>query len=80
MRKFAPFLILISIFLISSCTQEYICQCVIKYSGQPPGLPDTAVVEYLIKNKKKKASSECEANSTTVTNDNVTMEEKCRLY
>jgi hypothetical protein len=43
-------------------------------------LPDTSVVEFMIKNKKKEAAKECEANSITVTNDNVTMDEKCRLY
>jgi hypothetical protein len=80
MKKFVPFLLLISLFFVSSCTQEYICQCVIKYSGPPPGLPDTSVVEFMIKNKKKEAAKECEANSITVTNDNVTMDEKCRLY
>lgn len=80
MKKFIPFLLLVTLFFVSSCTQEYICQCVIKYTGQPPGLPDTSVVEFMIKDKKKEAASQCEANSTTVTSDNVTMEEKCRLY
>ena len=80
MRKLLPLLLLICTLFATSCTQEYICQCVIKYSGPPPGLPDTSVVEFMIKNKKKVAASECEANSTTITSDNVTMEEKCRLY
>jgi hypothetical protein len=34
----------------------------------------------MIKNKKKEAAKECEANSTIVTQDDVTMDEKCRLY
>ena len=65
---------------LSSCTQEYICQCVIKYTGKPPGLPDSAVHEFTIRNTKKTATSECEANSILQTNQGVTMDEKCRLY
>lgn len=80
MKKFIPFLLLGAVFFASSCTQEYVCQCVIRYSGPPPGLPDTSVVEFMIKDKKKEAAKQCEANSVTVTNDDVTMEEKCRLY
>ena len=80
MKKIIPFLLLISVFFISSCTQEYICQCAIKYTGNPPGLPDTSMVEFLIKDKKKEAAKKCEANSISLTQDGITMDEKCRLY
>jgi hypothetical protein len=80
MKKFVPFLLLISVLFISSCTQEYICQCSIKYTGNPPGLPDTSVVEFLIKDKKKEAAKKCEANSISLSQDGITMDEKCRLY
>jgi len=64
----------------SSCTQEYRCQCVIKYTGNAPGIPDSQTVEFLIRDKKDVAATQCEANSTTVTQFDITMEEKCRLY
>jgi hypothetical protein len=80
MKKFIPFLVLSLVVFMTSCTREYICQCTIKYSGTPPGLPDTSVVEFMIKDKKTEAAKQCEANSTSVTADNVTMDEKCRLY
>ncbi|MBL7765018.1 MAG: hypothetical protein JNJ58_02915 [Chitinophagaceae bacterium] len=80
MKRFLPFLAIVFVMALSSCTREYICQCVVKYTGNPPGLPDSAVHEFKIQDKKKDAASKCEANSTTVTQDNVTMDEKCRLY
>lgn len=65
---------------MSSCTREYTCQCVSKFTGNQPNLPDTAVNEFLIKDTKKEATKQCEANSITVVNDNVTLTETCRLY
>lgn len=65
---------------MGSCTQEYTCQCVVKYTGTPPGIPDSAMHEYAIRDKKSEAKSKCEANSITVSQDNITMTEKCRLY
>lgn len=73
-------LIFLTTLTITSCTRVYICQCVVKYTGNPPGLPDTAVHEFNIRDTKKGAKSACEANSTTVTQDNITMTEKCQLY
>jgi len=64
---------------LSSCTREYICQCTIKYSGEP-GLPDSTVREYEIKDTKKKAKSACEANSGTYTTGNVKTEETCKIF
>jgi hypothetical protein len=64
---------------ISSCTKDYICQCTIKYSGQP-GLPDSVVKEYPIKDKKKDAKSVCEANSGTYRNGEILTQETCTLY
>ena len=80
MKKILSFLVVSFLFSMSSCTQEYICQCEIKYTGNPPGLPDSSIVEFKIRNKKKVAISECEANSTTSTKDGITLIETCRIY
>jgi hypothetical protein len=80
MRKLLPLILIAFVVTLSSCTKEYICQCVVKYSGNPPSLPDSTVFEFAIKDKKKEAAKKCEANSTTLTQDNITMDEKCQLY
>ena len=80
MRKLLPLILIAVVVTLSSCTKEYICQCVVKYSGNPPALPDSTVFEFAIKDKKKEAAKKCEANSTTLTQDNITMDEKCQLY
>lgn len=80
MRKFLPFILVALIVCASSCTKEYICQCVVKYSGNPPALPDSSVFEFAIKDKKDEAAKKCEANSASLTQDNITMDEKCQLY
>jgi hypothetical protein len=80
MKKILPVLIVSVILLVSSCTQEYICQCAIKYTGNPPGLPDSSIVEFKIRDKKKEAIKKCEENSTTSTKDGITLDEKCRIY
>ena len=79
MKKAVLFVTAIALFA-SSCTQEYTCQCVIKYTGNPPGIPDSQTVEFMIRDKKDEAAKLCEANSTTVTQFDITMDEKCRLY
>jgi hypothetical protein len=66
--------------IVTSCTQEYSCQCIVKYSGNPPGLPDSTIQEFAIKNKKKQAKAECEANSITLSENGITMMETCRLF
>ncbi len=63
----------------SSCTRDYICQCTIRYSGQP-GLPDSSMKEYPVKDTKKKAKSVCESNSGTYETNGIKAEETCRLY
>lgn len=80
MKNLLPAIVLISSMLLGSCTQEYICQCSIKYTGNPPGLPDSSIVEFKIRNTKKEASTQCKANSTTVTKDGITLIETCQLY
>lgn len=76
-------ILLIAVFLcitvFSSCTREYICQCAITYTGAP-GLPDSTVREYNIKDTKKKAKSACEANSGTYTTGDITAKEECHIY
>lgn len=81
MKKILPFLVIAAVMMfMTSCTQEYICQCVVKYSGKPPSLPDSAVHEFTIRNTKKEAAAACEANSVNSTNSGITMDEKCQLY
>lgn len=63
----------------SSCVREYTCQCQIVYSGSP-GLPDTVIKTYPVKDTKKKAKSICEQNSTTSDNNGIRTEEECRLF
>ncbi len=65
---------------MSSCTREYICQCKIKYTGPVPGLPDSSIVEFKIKNTRQEAQTQCKANSLTSTKDGVTLIEECQLY
>ena len=69
----------ITLLSTSSCVRDYTCQCQIVYSGQP-GLPDTLVREYKVKDTKKKAKSVCEGNSTTSDNNGIHTEENCHLY
>ncbi len=80
LKRLFPLIIVGLVVFMTSCTREYICQCVVKYSGNPPGLPDTATHEFLIKDTKKEAAKKCEANSSSANQDNITMEETCRLY
>lgn len=70
---------LFALVMTTSCTQEYTCQCTIRYSGGP-GLPDSTINEYPITDTKKKAKSACEAKSATYTTGSVTATETCRLY
>jgi hypothetical protein len=83
LMKFRLLTILASAFIITtaltSCVHEYICQCVISYSGQP-GLPDTTVNEYTIKDTKKKAESACEGHSGTYETNGIKTVEDCHLY
>lgn len=80
MRPLILLLLLLSVMMITSCTREYICQCVVTYSGTPPALPDSTVFEFAIKDKKDEAKKKCAENSATLTQDNITMTEKCQLY
>jgi hypothetical protein len=63
----------------SSCTHNYVCQCTIKYSGQP-GLPDSIVKQYTIKDTHSKAKSLCEGNSGSWMTNGITTKETCILY
>ena len=80
MKNILPLLFVLVAILLASCTQEYTCQCVVKYTGNPPGIPDSSLYEFAIRDKKKEAIKKCEANTTKVTQDNITMDENCRLY
>jgi hypothetical protein len=65
---------------VSSCTREYICQCRIKYTGNPPGLPDSSTQEFMIRDTKDEAFIKCEANSVLITENGITFDQKCRIY
>ena len=80
MKKLALFLMVAVALFTVSCTREFTCQCTVKYSGNHPGLPDSSTHEFSIKDVKKQAIKKCEANSLTVTEQDITMDEKCRLY
>ncbi len=69
----------VTVTVFSSCTQEYSCRCTISYSGLP-GLPDTLVKEYPVRDTKKKAKAVCEENSSQTVTDGITTTEKCLLY
>ena len=55
---------------MSACTRTYICQCKISYKGQP-GLPDTTINEYDIKDSKENAKNLCEGNSGNYNNNGI---------
>jgi len=69
----------LSLFGAQSCTREFTCQCVIKYSGQP-GLPDSVIREYPIRDRKGTAEDLCSANSNTSVNNGIRTEETCELF
>jgi hypothetical protein len=63
----------------SSCVQDYTCQCRIKYTGQP-GLPDSLIREYPIRDKKDNAKSLCEQNSQHTEQNGIKTDEDCTLF
>jgi hypothetical protein len=65
--------------ICSSCVREYTCQCHIKYSGKP-GLPDSLVRDYVIRDKKDAAKSLCEQNSQHTESNGIKTDENCALY
>ncbi len=74
-------LVLLSLLGATSCVREYSCQCRIRYTGQP-GLPDSTMREYPIRDTKDKAKDLCAANSyeTTDSKSGITTKESCALY
>ena len=80
MKRFLPLFVIIVLSFATSCTREYTCQCEVTYSGNPPGLPGKEIHEHAIKNTKKDAAKECEANSTKETENGITMDVKCQLF
>ena len=69
----------ITMFGMSACVKDYICQCQISYTGQP-GLPDTTIKEYNITDTKKKAKSTCESNSSASDRNGIHTVVNCYLY
>lgn len=80
MRRILFFILFVFVVSFSACTQEYICQCEIEYTGNVPGLPEPVTQEFFIKDKHDEAASKCEANSVSITADGITMEERCQLF
>ena len=70
---------LVLLFLFSSCTRDYICQCTMTYEGKP-GLPDSTLREYPITDTKQNAKKECEANSRTYESNGIITYEDCKLF
>lgn len=84
MKQLFTFLLTITIgglfiFSTSSCTREYTCQCVMSYTGAP-GLPDTTVREYSIRDTRKKAEDLCQGNSKVYQEGTITTHEDCDLW
>lgn len=71
-------LIFITVFGLTSCTRDFICECEIAYSGKP-GLPDTLVNQYDITDTKANAEKLCEENSSVSEEDGVITVETCKL-
>lgn len=63
----------------SSCTQDFICECELAYSGRP-GLPDTLYNTYNLTNTPKEAKKICEEGSSESTEDGIKTVETCKLY
>ncbi len=80
MKHLGFILLLLFIVIMSSCTREYICQCKVSWSSATPGMPDTIIQEYLIKNTKKGAKNKCTQNSNSTTANGITITETCVLY
>lgn len=68
-----------ALLMMASCTREYTCQCWISYSGAP-GLPDSVLHEYPIRDKKKNAEKLCKDNSYHTEQNGITTTEECDLY
>ncbi len=80
MKRLAVPLLLLLTVGAASCTREYTCQCQIKYTGQP-GLPDSTIKEYPIRDTKEKARDLCKGNSQeATTTSGITTTEICDLY
>lgn len=80
MKRLAVPLLLFFAVTATSCVREYTCQCQIKYTGQP-GLPDSLVQEYPVRDTKEKARDLCKGNSQEpTTQGGITTTETCDLY
>lgn len=69
----------ITVFGLTSCVRDFICQCEVAYSGKP-GLPDTLTREYDITDSKKNAETLCKQNSSETEKEGIKTVETCDLY
>jgi len=67
------------VFVTSSCTREFTCQCVMAYSGAP-GLPDTTIRDYTIRDTKNNARDLCRGNSGVYQEGSIITHEDCDLW
>ena len=79
------FLAIAAIACTSSCVKTYTCHCTIVYTGNP-GLPDTTVQEYTIKDTKAVAANKClnasgsYSNTGNPENGTINTTENCYIY
>ncbi len=80
-RNSISLIVLMFLFAVgqTSCVRDYVCQCEIKYSGQP-GLPDSSMRSYTVRDTKKNARSLCEQNSFVHEDGDIRADEVCNLY
>lgn len=82
MIKHTRILLSFTVFVLfgaTSCVRDYTCQCTVTYSGAP-GLPDSSIQQYSVRDTKAKAKSACEGKSGNYTTGSISMKEKCILY
>ena len=69
----------ISLSVFSSCTRDFICECVLTYEGKP-GIPASLPREYPITDTKQNAKKTCEAASRTYEENGILTHEDCKLF
>lgn len=80
MKKIGALSFAVVLCLLCSCTREFVCQCTYTYEGKTPGLPDPVTEEFIIKDTKKGAISNCQRHSESATTNGITFTKACSLY
>ena len=71
-------LISAGILSMTSCVKNYTCTCTIKYSGYP-GLPDSTIKEFEIKDTQAGAKDACKKESYSHDENGIHTDESCVL-